>query len=346
MTHHPVMPNDHQRTEPCNAGSSGIRRATLGDGGGSRSQAMVALARSSLPTRERDLENILVSVSTPSRYRHLAALLLGQVNTSLAVSILTDALDGAEPRLCGTIARGLGRLGDAAAYAALAKAGKGLGGVPLAQIQFAQRLIAHRVDLEVPVTDPEAVVIPFAPDEALPVPFVAATACEIDDAFTSLAADPYGIELNEHAAYAMRCGPSRLVLALNRAIGDPFDARCLRQRKWIAGVVARQSDSGPYSVMLLLLTAPVRHSNGCTIEAWRPTGTRAVAGAGVEQNDGLLFSVRGIERRAGYAAWFEGLAGASQVEMRRSLSGVLLHRVHAFGGSSRPEADLPSVYQP
>ncbi|MBV6522463.1 MAG: hypothetical protein MNPFHGCM_02611 [Gemmatimonadaceae bacterium] len=297
---------------------------------------MIALARGDAPTRERDLERVLVHPSTPDRYRHLAALLLGHVNSRLASKILVDALDTADPRLRGTIARGLGRLGDERAFSALADVSRVMNGVPLAQVRFAQRLIAHRVGLEFSTDDPDPEFIPFAPDEAEGVPFVPATRTEANECLRSLALDPFGIELSERG-YEMRCGRARLMLLLDRALGEIPDAQLLFRRRWLAGVVACKSDAGAYSVMLLLLTTPAGNDRGCTIAAWQPTGARSLVGDGWSDDAGLRFELRGIARCAGFAAHFSGRLDGRGIDMHRALSGVLLHQVRQLGrDGSRP----------
>lgn len=66
----------------------------------------------------------------------------------------------------GTIAQSLGRIGDRAAYMALQRALSASMGGARAQAVFALRLIAHRLDLELPESPKEApALVHFAPSE-------------------------------------------------------------------------------------------------------------------------------------------------------------------------------------
>jgi len=287
----------------------GIERSEL------RAHAILELGRSDAPTRTRDLEAVLANAEAPLRHRHLAATVLGRIDSEVSRSALARALPTPDQRLAGAIARSLGRIGDRAALRALVKASDSLTGVALAQARFAIRLIGHRLDLALPDLPDETPPASAAPPEALrPFDFGPAGAVEIQMALQALAHEPFGIELDERSAHAIRCDGSQSVLFLNRDLDLTTDARRLLTRKALAGVVARRADGAEtYSAWLVILTSPDAEGKAVSVSAHQASGTPTLIGSARSRGEGLAFELRGVQRRGGLAARIEGILAGSAI---------------------------------
>jgi hypothetical protein len=294
-----------------------LRRLALGiEPSELRAHAILELGRSDAPTRARDLETVLADAAAPLRHRHLAAVQLGRIDSEVARLALTQALATPDQRLAGAIARSLGRIGDRIALRALVKASASLTGVALAQARFAMRLIAHRLDLPLPEPPDAAPEAGLAPPEALrPFDLGPAGGVEAQMALRALAHEPFGIELDERSAHAMRCDGSQSVLFLNRGLDLARDPRHLLAKKALAGVVARRADGAEtYAASLVILTTPDAEGTAVSVSAYQTSGTPTLVGSARPRGEGLAFELRGVQRRGGFAARIEGtLAGSAIV---------------------------------
>jgi hypothetical protein len=293
-----------------------LRRLALGvESSELRAHAILELGRSDAPTRARDLETVLADTAAALRHRHLAATLLGRIDSPVARLALAQALATADPRLAGAIARSLGRIGDRAALKALVKASASLAGVPLAQARFAMRLIAHRLDLALPELPDAAAKANAAPPEALrPFQLAPAGAVEVQMALRALAHEPFGIELDGRSAHAIRCDGSQAVLFMNRDLDLATDVRRLLTRKALAGVVARRADGAEtYSASLVILTSPDAEGKVVSVTAHQTSGTLTLIGSARPRGEGLSFELRGVQRRGGFAARLEGILAGSAI---------------------------------
>ena len=275
-----------------------------------RARAIVALAESDLPGRIRDLEAILTHESTPSRFRHLAATLLGRIDRATAREVLLGALAVTDERLAGRIAQSLGRIGDGAAFQAIEKASKKFTGVALAQSRFALRLIAHRLDLDLPDwPEDEIALLPRPGEDGHRFTITPASFIDAQIAARSLAREPFGIEVAD-TAHQIRCDGTRPLLLLERSVGlSPGVA--LLSRKHLAGVVCQPAEAaGSYSAALLILTAPGARGEQVAVSCYQPTGTLVMAGSIAPKEKRLVFELRSVARRGGVAIYMKGdLAG-------------------------------------
>lgn len=282
-----------------------------------RARAIIALADTDTTSREPVLGSILQDKETPARFRHLAATLLGRIDSDAARAALLNALDDADERLVGQVAQSLGRIGDSRVAAPLAKATAALHGRPRAQAQFALRLLAHRFDLEFPDEPLDDVpLLPRPGDEAQRVRAMRADPIEAQLAARAMAREPFGIELNEQSAQQFVCDDAWSVALFDRSLGaPPLDPR-LFARKRLAAVVGRKAgDDGLYSPSLLLLTSP-RHKNGAIpLALYQPNGTLTMIGAATARKDGLAFELQSVARPGAVAIWIQGVLAGDAIRL-------------------------------
>ncbi len=306
-----------------------LRAVALGaTPGEQRARAVAALAASDDPRRVQDLESICRDGRADADVRHLSATLLGRIDTAPARAALLALLD-TPGTPAGAVAQSLGRTGERAAFDALARATAGWTGVTLTRARFAMRLIAHRCDLylqEPEDAGPEFVTM--SADDMRDVVWRPSNVLAAQIALRSLAAEPFGIELDSQTAQMIRCGRSQLVFLLNRSLGSPLDIRTLQRRKTIAGIVARQSPQrGLYDASMLVLTTPRADGSGTRIACYAPNGTLVLAGSGAQRGSHLAFECRSVRRRGAYAARIAGDLGSGGFTVTSAKSGRLLRDV-------------------
>jgi hypothetical protein len=282
-----------------------------------RARAIIALADTDTSGRVPVLGAVLRDEETPARFRHLAATLLGRIDSEGARAALLNALDDQDARLVGQVAQSLGRIGDRAAVAPLAKVAAALHGRPRAQAQFALRLLAHRFDLEFP--DEPLDDIPLLPrpgDEAQHVRAMRADPIEAQLAARAMAREPFGIELNEQSAQQFVCDDAWSVVLFDRALGaPPLDPR-LFARKRLAAVVGRKAgDDGLYSPSLLLLTSPRRDGGAIPLALYQPNGTLTMIGSALTRHDGLAFELQSVARAGAVAIWIQGVLAGDAITL-------------------------------
>ena len=293
-----------------------------------RARAMVALARSDAPSRVRDLETVLGDAATAVRLRYLAAQLLGHIDDDSARHALHTALATPDPRLVGAIAQSLGRIGGRVAFEAVHEASARLTGVALVQARFALRLLAHRLDLDLPEWPGEEVVLlPVPGDEGHRLNVSRASAIQAQIASRSLARAPFGLELNELTAHEIRCADARSMVLLDRGLGATPDLRALFSRKRVAGLVGRAEESGLYSASLVVLTRPVEGGLALVISAYQPNGTLVLTGSATRRDEGLAFELRSVARRGGFAAQVDGTLVGGAIAFSTARTGGVLHHV-------------------
>ncbi len=303
-----------------------------------RGRAIVALANTDAPSRIGDLETILLEESTPARFRHLAATLLGRVESAGARDALVAGLGSSDPRLVGQVAQSLGRIGDRSAFKPIEKASAKLSGVPLAQARFALRLLAHRLDLELPDwQEDEVVLLPKPGEDGNRFVLTSAHPIEAQIAARSLAQEPFGIELNESSAQEIRCDESRLMLMLDRNIGLTSVHQPLLARKRFAGIVGRRAEaSGLYSAALLMLTTPAPRGKSATISLYQPNGTLVLTGTLALEDETLTFELRGVARRGGVAMHVKGAVTDDGISLTTARVGCSARNVGQPGRLVRP----------
>jgi hypothetical protein len=307
-----------------------LRRLALGiEPSELRAHAILRLGRSDAPTRGRDLAAVLSDAATPLRHRHLAAALLGRNDSEVARLALTLALATPERRLAGAIARSLGRIGDRAALRALVKASASLSGAALAQARFAIRLIAHRLDLELPELPEEIPEASPAPAVGLgPFELRPAGAVEAQMALGALVHEPFGIELDERSAHSIRCDGAQSVLLWNRSLDLATDPRRLLMRKALAGIVARRAEGADtYAASLVLLTSPDAEGRAASVAVHQTNGTLTLFGSARQRGEGLAFELGSVQRRGAFAARIEGTIFGSALVLETARVASWRHNV-------------------
>jgi hypothetical protein len=275
---------------------------------GVRARAIIALADADTPGRVPALSTILRDERTPPHLRHLAATLLGRIDSDGARRALRGALDVPDPRLLGQVAQSLGRIGDPTVVGPLTKIAASLRGLPRAQAQFALRLLSYRLDLDFPDDRPGNVqLLPRPGDEAQRIRAMRADPIEAQVAARTMAREPFGIELNEQSAQQFACDDAWSVLLFDRGLGAPPLHPDLFSRKRLAAVVGRKTgDEGLYSPSLLLLTSPRRGAGGILLALYQPNGTLTMVGTAIARPDGLGFELQAVARPGAVALWIAG----------------------------------------
>jgi HEAT repeats len=282
-----------------------------------RARAIIALAGADPAGRVPVLNTLLQDPKTPPRLRHLAATLLGRIESHGARDALLNALGVPDPRLVGQVAQSLGRIGDRTVVAPLMKAAAGLHGLPRGQAQFALRLLAHRLDLDFPDEPLDDVsLLPRPGDEAQHIRAMRADPIEAQVAARAMTREPFGIELNEQSAQQFVCDDVWSVLLFDRALGAPPLHTNLLSRKRLAAVVGRKAgDDGLYSPSLLLLTSPGRSADRILLALYQPNGTLTMTGSAIPRPDGLAFELRTVVRAGAVAVWIEGMLAGDAVAL-------------------------------
>jgi HEAT repeat protein len=128
----------------------------------SRAQAMMLLLASDFPNKHRDFEAVLGNEEEPSRFRYLAAISLGRVNTAAAMEVLVKHSQIRDERVLTGVMMALGRIGDKSALDVVSRVKQQTTGMAASMAKFAAALISHRLGLagnDLPVPD-DSIMVP------------------------------------------------------------------------------------------------------------------------------------------------------------------------------------------
>jgi HEAT repeats len=296
---------------------SHLRRRALGEAPSEgRTRDVVQLAESRWPLREQDLAAIVLDDESPSGIRHLAATLLGRIDTDEARDALRHALAAGDARVAGTVAQSLGRIGTRLEFKALGRVMTSGSGVALRQVRFARLLIAHRLDLDLPdAPDPLPELLDLHPNEGCALDIDRRWPRDVEAVFASLASQPFGVTLDPRTATAFASMHSRMVMLLTRGFAEHARGRFARAQ--VLGVCARRFEATDhYSTWLLVLATPATDSS-LLLRAYRPNGSLVLIGEATAQGgDDLAFALRSVRARGALPTHFAGIIDSAGLHLR------------------------------
>jgi hypothetical protein len=286
------------------------------DAGWPRAHAMTRLLESDFPNKHRDFERVLANEADAPDARHLAALHLGMIDTRAAMHALIAQTTVRDEFVLTGVLKALGRIGDAAALAAIERVQEMATGAAATQATLAAAFIAHRLNLPghtLPFPSPaDSDVDVNAPTDGGrrsdrgDLRITEANAADAELCLRSLSRRPLAVELLESPMCEMRCGRNIWMIALNRDIGERGAVDSLTARKTLPAVVARRDPgTGLYAAAFLVLTAPAA-DGGAHVWIHRVDGGLVSAGHICVHDDGETFVLRPVKGPLPYAVSVEG----------------------------------------
>lgn len=250
-----------------------------------RARALELLAAARHPESTRVLARVLDDRREDPALRAVAAARLGDAGGAEAERVLIDAVLAPGDEVVGArAAAALARSGTGEALGALRDAAAGEG--PAARLaRYASLLIAHREGISGYEVPPPAELLP---PPARGEPFRVVPVRE-RDAQAILALPPgrrFGTEVaTRGGGYRIRCGPNRMILALNAAQVRDDPARRAQEQPLLAGAVFLQSpEDGSFSVWRTVVAGP--REKGFYVAVHRTDGTLTHYGEGTARGEG------------------------------------------------------------
>ena len=277
------------------------------DGTHARPEAMAILAASSHPEREALLARVLESPGEDRRYRVVAAITLGRIDTKAAEAALLRNLRADQPAVAEVL-KSLGRIGDEDALRAIES-------LQLDEIEaargpavFAAALISYRLGLaghDLPLPDAAQLQTPPDREVELPIEVRRLDAAEARVVLEALRRYPYGnVAFDPGAVTRFYCAGEVNVICTNREFAAPGALATATARKALMAVGALQSpETGDYSPSYLVLTHPGPGPGAIELVVPRCGGAMAMAGTGRIADDRAEFELRSV-RRPGARAIF------------------------------------------
>jgi hypothetical protein len=281
--------------------------------------ALRVLGASDLPEKNALIASVLRNRELGADARRQAAILLAYANSSESQALLLEALADSDPRVQAAAAKGLGWIGDSAAYAPLVALMRSPSGNPAKQAEWAARLVAHREGLggrELPSLR-LAETVEFT-SERRPVRVLRARPQRLRLCLESIARRNFRLRLEPSLAHELQCGRSEWMLLLtDDAARAPAS---LWGRRSIAAAVALFIEEEPsFSIALIVLVEPSGQLIVC-----RSTGEPVFAGALDREGNGAAFSVRAIARPGAFPLIVEGSGAPGDIVVREAVSGPIV----------------------
>lgn len=322
--------SDHVRVDPDEVSLRRLRDVVAGkETTFPRAQAMSILQGSDFPNKHRDFQTVLENEIEPEGIRYLAAMNLWRTNTPAAVEILIENTKIRNERVLSGVVKALGRIGDRAALDAVVVAQRDAAGLAAFHARFAATLISHRLGMqgnELPVPS-DRDYLELSRDAARAMDFTRASAADAEFCLRSLGADPFGIEFSEQAMYQVRCGRRVLMALFNRDFAGKDTVKKLRERKAFLGVIAaRSEETRSYFVKFLLLTSPFGQSDTINILIYSDNGDPVFGGLARVERGRAEFIIRAVSRPGAFPVKIEGTFEDGRLEIKTSLSGVLVQK--------------------
>jgi len=315
---------DMQHVDPDTVSLKRLRDIVVGkDTSFPASRAMALLYASDFPNKHRDFAGVLEDEKQPSELRYLAAIYLGKITSPAALQILTHNSNVRDELVLSGVMRALGCIGDRSALGAISEAKQHAHGLAMVQAEFAQTLIEHRAGLhELELSNmeqPEHLTQDLndcRPFEIIPSNYSAAELC-----LRSLADQPYGIEYSEQSMYQARCGRNNWMVLFNRDFAEKNTTAKLRKQLTFLGTVAlRDAESGLYSPIYLILTAPAIDKQEVNILVYRTAGRLVFTGSAVINDNQAEFSIMAVRKAGAYSLHVEGVFEDGRMEIRTAMS--------------------------
>lgn len=306
-----TAPEVEALTAIARAADAGLPRVTA-------PRAIQALARGaageiSIPLLARIISDQAASIAA----RVAAAHELGLLGTADAEQALRHRIGIEQPQVLQEVLWGVGVLGGPAALRALTRIAMPADAGARRQLTWARALIAHRHAPEgdyLPAVEGHVRHADQIGDQAtLTIGLQRAVATAKDRA--RLAGSTYGIELAPRAISVVG-DHAEWTVFLNRELQFPEVVTRLRERPWIAGLIARwQLQRRAAFVKHVILATPVR--DGVRLEIVRSDGERLYTGRAEVFDGAVRFTIADIDRRATTPLNLEGRLTARGVDLER-----------------------------
>jgi hypothetical protein len=274
-----------------------IRREITPDVAVSDISALAALAVGAPPGDAIPvLAGTLADRTAASANRVAAARGLGRIGGAAAQQALLSQVGDPNARVQQAVLTSLGAVGDPAAGAQLAR-------LPIPddpgarrQLVLTRALITHRHGLAgpfLPLTPTRTGPITL-PGPAAAVSLAPVGTADIVGAPDRLGGSTYGIGLSNQG-YALRCGRADWTVLVNSELGPSLASPRVFERAWIAAILVQQLPEGR-AVMprLAVLTRPV--AKGLRLDIVRTDGLVAYAGEAQPDGEANTFSITDIDR--------------------------------------------------
>jgi hypothetical protein len=286
-------------------------------------RAMALLHATDFPNKHRDFAAVLEDEKQPSELRYLAAIYLGKITAPAAMHILIHNSNVRDELVLSGVMRALGCIGDRSALAAISQAKQHAHGLAMVQAEFAQTLIAHREgvhELDVAVAE-QTNHLTMDANDTHPFEIIPANSSAAELCLRSLADQPYGIEYSEQSMYQARCGRSNWMILFNRDFAQKNTTVKLRKQLTLLGTIAlRDAETGLYSTMYLVLTAPAIDQQTVNILVYRTAGRLIFAGSAVIKDNHAEFSILAVRRAGAYSLQVDGVFEDGRLDIHTALS--------------------------
>jgi hypothetical protein len=294
------------------------------DRGYARAEAMALLAASTHPRREALLTEVLENPREERRYRVVAAITLGRIDTAEAEHALMRNLTPSQPAL-GEVLKSLGRTGDRPALAAI-ESMKLSGDHPARGAWvFATALISYRLGLEGHDLQMPAEKDLLQPDtkDARPIDVRKLDEEQARIVIDALKRYPYGgIEFDTRAVTATYCAGEVNVICINREFIGAGLAKAGERKALVAVAALRSPETGDYSPSYLALTRPVASGGRIEVLVTRCSGKPALAGTARIEGATAEFQLRSVRRPGARAIVIRGTLRDGVVQAAEAASSI------------------------
>jgi hypothetical protein len=289
-----------------------------------RAEAMARLAASSHPERESLLGRVLERPDDERRYRVVAAITLGRIDTPAAQQRLLGNLRDEQPAL-NEVLRSLGRIGDREALAAIESLklpgdhpARGTAAWAASLISYRLGLSGHqlRMPTEAELLHRPADTVALRIDVRKLEPEAATVVVE------ALRRYPYGgVALDPASVTRLTCAGEVNIICMNRQFSGPGGLEKALERKAFVAVGALQSpETGDYSPSYLVMTHPTGAPGAVELIAPRCSGTFALAGTGRIAGDRAEFELRSVRRPGARSIFVRGAVVNGVIEAAEAVS--------------------------
>lgn len=257
-----------------------LRESVLGrDKTLSRHIAMGLFRKADLTNKETIYKTVLENKEEDVKFRYLAAIHLGKMNTPVAKKILSEISTKEEnPEVLGGVVKSLGFIGGRDSFPTLKKIAETAFDDQLKRkSRFAATLVAYRFGLkEFELKAPDKLV-KISDVKSMKMAIKPATAQEKKFCLASLKDLPVGFVYDKKDLVQFDCLDNKLIFLRNKSFLTGTKAASLAKRKAIFGLIATKSpESNDYSPAFIVFTSPA--TGDVNIITTRITGEIVSAG--------------------------------------------------------------------
>jgi hypothetical protein len=259
-----------------------LRESVLGrDKTLSRHIAMGLFRKADLANKETIYKTVLENKEEDVKFRYLAAIHLGKMNTPAAKKILSENSKKEEnPEVLGGVVMSLGFIGGRDSFPTLKKIAETAFDDQLKRkSRFAATMVAYRFGLkEFELKAPDKLV-KISDVKSMKMAIKPATVQEKKFCLASLKDLPVGFEYDKKDLVQFDCLDNKLIFLRNKSFLSGAKAAKLAERKAIFGLIATKSpESNDYSPAFIVFTSPATGDGLVNIVTTRITGEIVSAG--------------------------------------------------------------------